>query len=824
MKRPDSQSRLVREDRSERWSESGWGLGAIRRGEVTTFGVFSRRATRILLEIYESSVGQDASYECWLEKNPIDNIWRAKLTSLPQNTLYGFRCWGPNWPYDPAWRRGGSLAGFLADYDAEGNRFNPNKVLFDPYARELSHDRAAVERFLDKPSDGSSHVAASGRGSVSDAAVWVFATGPLLHRGAPARSIDTGRLAPKGILIEDATTTGKRPYLPPEHATIYEAHTRGLTQHNSSSRLGCLVRGIPDFEKVVSVPVHLRGTYAGVAYLAPYLRALGFTTIELLPIQHAERGHDDVREPNTNFWGYMTLSYFAPDRRYAYDKSAGGPTREFRQMVRAYHDQGIEVYLDVVYNHTGEGGNWLGRSDTTGFVSLGGFDAAEYYLETDRGLIIEGATGCGNQLNCSSFRSQALVLDSLAYWIDAMGIDGFRFDLAPVLGRIPNAFERTNWHEQKRFFRDHPLLERIRDLGRERSVEMIAEAWDLWGYEVGNFPADWGEWNGRYRDSVRRYLRGDGNAREFADMVNGDYIHFNDQDGPQRSIDFIVAHDGFTLLDLVSYNQKNNDGAWPFGPSDGGADENLSWDSSGNAELRRQRLRNCWVILVFSRGIPMAVYGDELGRTQNGNNNPWSLDSLATWNNYDQIATNCPTRLDPCPPEGHRRGPLVREGSSAQQIRYHDNFGQALSDERENPLFRLVHFLLELRQRSAILANLKYGDLSLERGQDVTYRFYREDGRSSLHDGNRCLVVVIDGSKVGEGDFALLVNMWSEAVSFSIPPTREGFEWRRIVDTAGWAERTNNHWPLDGAEPVSGSYAVHAYAIVVLEQGRVAGS
>jgi glycogen operon protein len=820
MKRRELSTKPIEADHSERWAEATWALGANRSGDVISFGVFSGRATKVLLEIYDAPMGEGASFECWMEKNPADHVFRAAIKNLPIGVLYGFRCWGPNWPYDDAWRRGGSLAGFISDFDIEGNRFNPNKVLFDPYARELTHDRAAVERIIARGESEGPSGNPSERPRASDSPVWVFATGPLHHRGEPARAIDTGRWAPKGIVIEDGTSTGKRPYLPPEHACIYESHTRGISQHVSASRLGCLVRGIPDFEQVVSVPPSLRGTYAGAAYLAPYLRALGFTTVELLPIQHAERGHDDVREPNTNFWGYMTLGYFAPDRRYAFDKSAGGPTREFKQMVRAFHDQGIEVYLDVVYNHTGEAGNWFGRSDTTGFVSMGGFDAAEYYLETERGLIVEGATGCGNQLNCSSPRSQSLVLDSLTYWIEHMGIDGFRFDLAPVLGRIPNVFERTNWHEQRRFFRDHPLLERIRDLGRERSVEMIAEAWDLWGYEVGNFPADWGEWNGRYRDSVRKYLRGDGNAREFADLVNGDYIHFNDQGGPQRSIDFIVAHDGFTLMDLVSYNYKRNDQGWPFGPSDGGADENLSWDSDGQAWLRRQRLRNFWVILVFSRGVPMSVYGDELGRTQNGNNNPWSLDSTATWTNYDQIATNQPTALEPCPPEGYRRGKVLGAGDEAGQPRYHDNFGAAECDDLHNPLFLLVQFLLQMRQRSAILANLKYGDLSLERGADVTYRFYREDAHTHLTDGNRCMIVLIDGRSADKGDFAVLLNMWSESVAFSVPPTRDGYEWRRIVDTATWAETVYNYWPLEQAEVVTGSYSLHPYTIVVLEQAH----
>ncbi|HEY5961165.1 MAG TPA: alpha-amylase family glycosyl hydrolase [Polyangiaceae bacterium] len=810
------QSQISSIDHDE-WGRVKYPLGAVRHGDDITFAVFSRRATRVLLEIYDAPFGADAVFECFMTKHPEDQVFRAKLRGCKPNTVYGFRCWGPNWPYDSAWRRGGSLAGFLTDFDAEGNRFNPNKVLFDPYARELTHDRAAVERLL--PGHKSPNQEARGpRKAISDDPIWVFATGPLPHQGIPVRSIDTGRWAPKGIAVVDATLTGSRPFLPPEKAIIYEGHVRGITQHPSASRLACLLRGVPHFETSVSIPPHLRGTYAGAAYFAPYLRALGFSTLELLPIQHAERGHDSVRQPDANFWGYMTLGYFAPDRRFAFDKRPGGPTREFKQMVRAFHDQGIEVYLDVVYNHTGEGGNWFGRSDTTGFVSLGGFDAAEYYLESERGLIIEGATGCGNQLNCSSHVSQSLVLDSLQYWIDDMGIDGFRFDLAPVLGRIPNAFERTNWTEQRRFFRDHPLLERIRDLGRERSVEMIAEAWDLWGYEVGNFPADWGEWNGRYRDATRRFMRGDGNAREFADAVNGDSIHFNDQGGPQRSVDFIVAHDGFTLLDLVSYNVKNNQNPWPFGPSDGGSDENLSWDSGGDAGVRRQRVRNFWVILMFSRGIPMAVYGDELGRTQNGNNNPWSLDSIATWNNYDQLATNRPTAIDPVGEEGMHRARVLDATHDPLKPRYHDNFGTAQCDEGINPLFRLVQFLLELRQRSAILANLRYGDLSLQRGDEVTYRFVREDGRSAIGDNQRCLMMLIDGYLAGEGDFALLINMWSEAVPFQPPTCRSGHCWRRLVDTAVWAEPNYNYWRVEAAAPVPGAYSVNPFSIVVLEQ------
>jgi isoamylase len=547
----------------------------------------------------------------------------------------------------------------------------------------------------------------------------------------------------------------------------------------------------------VSIPPAMRGTYAGLAHLAPYLRALGFSTIELLPVHHAEAGREAESGPDSNFWGYMTLGYFAPNRRYAFDRSPGGPTREFQQMVRALHDAGIEVYLDVVYNHTGEAGNWMDRPDTTGFVSLGGFDAAEYYMSTENGFIVEGATGCGNQLNCSSPAAHDLVLDSLQYWIDAMGIDGFRFDLAPVLGRTPNAFERTAWESQKRFFPEHPLLVEIRDLGRRHSVEMIAEAWDLWGYEVGNFPSEWGEWNGRYRDAVRHFLRGDGNAREFAEMVNGDFAHFADNGGAGRSIDFVDAHDGFTMLDLVSYAQKNNQQPWPFGPSDGGNDDNASSDSGGQHARRRQQLRNIWTLLIYSRGIPMAVYGDELGRTQNGNNNPWCLDSVATWTNYRQIATCSPTAL---PTEG---------GGT-----YHDNFGTAEGQADRNPLFVFVRYLMKIRQQSPVLGRTTGGS-GPSPVSDVPYRFVREDGHSGLCADNRCVMVLIDGHQVGERDTVLFINSWREPVSFAIPAGRV---FRRIIDTAVWAEAENNCWSREQAPVVGGAYQVHPYSTVVLEE------
>ncbi len=767
---------------------AGWGtatfpLGAHRDGDDVTLAVFSRRAERILLEIYDATAGSDARFDYWLAKNPADHVWRAKLARVPPGTAYGFRCWGPNWLFDAAWQRGGSAAGFVADVDAEGNRFNPNKVLFDPYARELSHDMHTPALFA---------AGLDGR---------LYATGGSPYEGRPRRELDTGRWAPKGLIIEAPGDSGVRPRLPREKAVIYEAHVRGISRHPSATELPELLAGYPGFAAVRAVPDELRGTYAGAAVLAPYLKALGFTAIELLPVQETDNDTNPDDAPGGNYWGYMTFGYFAPDRRYAFDTSPGGPTREFKAMVKAFHDEGLEVYLDVVYNHSGEGGNRVGRRDEVAFTSLGGFDAVEYYVLTEDGRLVDGATGTGNQINFSAEAPQRLVLDSLAYWIEEMGVDGFRFDLAVVLGRKPNNFPRDDWDAQKWFFPDHPLLLQIRNLGAAHDVEMIAEAWDLWGYQVGNFPAQWGEWNGRYRDAVRGFLKSDGNARSFISMVNGDYHHFFDHGGPQHSVNFVTAHDGFTLLDLVSYDIKNNDQGWPFGPSDGGTDDNKSWDSGGNQALRRQRLRNFWTIQAFSRGVPMAVWGDEFGRTQNGNNNPYNIDSVATWSNYRMLATNSPTRI-----------PTGVEGA------YHDNFGTADCASNRNPLFGFVRHVLDLRRKSKALKQRAYGDLVMDSGGDVTYWFKKEDGVSDVREGDRCISLRIDGSEVGEFDFLLFINMYWQAVAFTFPPAGAGHEWARIIDTATWAESHDNVWSIDAAARLSGRYSVNAYSIVVFRE------
>ncbi len=758
-------------------------------GMVATFAVLSAHATKVLLEIHARPIGEHARYDYWMAKGP-DGIWRAKLGSVPVGAYYGYRCWGPNWDFDPTWTRGNSPAGFLLDVDAQGNRFNPNKLLIDPYARELSHDRETPDMKDNFGQNGGMYGSGSG--------IYAGDNNRLVE--VTRREFDTGPWAPKSVLIKDHASFGKKPRVAQKDAIIYETHLKGLTRHPSSARLGDILRGIPGFESVMEVPDSLRGTYAGAAYMAKYLKALGYTAVEFLPVHEFandlnpeefpgwDRHFDEP--PHGNYWGYMTYGFFAPDLRYAHDKSPGGPTREFKRMVKSFHDEGLEVYLDVVYNHTGEGGLWDSTGDTAELLCFRGLDNAGYYTLTGDNRYYWESTGCGNNLDSTKPSVQSLIKDSLRYWSLEMGVDGFRFDLATVLGRTgPN-------HD---FESGSRLLKDIAALAEKEHIEVMAEAWDLGGYHVGDFPKGWAEWNGIYRDSVRRFLKGDANALDFIQSLNGDYAHFQDQGGPQKSVNFLTAHDGFTLMDLVSYNTKRNDGAWPFGPSDGGTDDNLSWDSGDDQALRRQRLRNFFVVQFLSRGVPMTCGGDEFGRTQNGNNNPYKIDSIGIWLNYAMIATPAPTAV-------------FTGGSGA----YHDNYGRDAGTTGKNGLFLFVRYVIGLRKAHASLRQDRFGDLALDKGGDVTYFFKREDGFSDLSGGEDRVHCHIDGSGIGDEDLLVFINMHPESVDFSIPPPASGKRWLRLIDTATWAEAQGNYWPTDQAEAMGNTYGVNARSVVVL--------
>ncbi len=781
----------------QRWADLVTPLGVQHHGEFTTFAVYSRNAQRMLLEIYTEAMGAPARFDYWMARGR-DDVFRARIAGVPAGTLYGLRCWGQNWPFSPEWRRGNNVHGFITDVDTDGNRFNPNKLLFDPYARELSHDRETPEL--------------KSRGHHAG----MYGSGPGLYTGfgiepVVRRTFDTGPWAPKGVVVRDSTRVGEKPLFAQKDLIIYETHLRGLTRHPSSQRLSHIVRGIEGFEEVIDVPKELRGTYRGAAYAAPYLKALGCNAVELLPVHEAANAlcPDDEPEidrtptepPHGTYWGYMTYGYFAPDRRYAHDQSLGGPTREFKEMVRAFHEAGIAVILDVVYNHSGEGGLWEGDPSSAEILFLRGLDNAQYYALSGEGnRFYFETTGCGNNLDCSKPCVERLILDSIEYWAREMGIDGFRFDLATVLGR-----DSAGWG----FRGGASLLSAIEALAEDEQFIVIAEAWDTAsdGYQVGQFPHGWAEWNGRYRDAVRRFLKGDeGKVFEFVDVVNGDYQNFFDQGGPHKSVNFITAHDGFSLLDLVSYNHKNNLQPWPFGPSDGGTDQNDSWDSGGDQRLRRQRLRNFLTVLLFSRGVPMLRGGDEFAHTLNGNNNPYKIDSVATWLNYDMIATRAPTRC--------------ATGGSG---RYHDNYGEDRNPSGKNGLFLFCARLLALRKRHVCLRQDKFADFQLDAGDDVTYLFKRPDAHHDLDGSERSVSLRIDGSAVGDVDFHLCINMSAADVEFTLPSAAADEPWQRLIDTADWAEERGNYFEHERSVLFAegARYGVHPFSIAVFQQIRL---
>lgn len=757
------------------WAEADWPLGAHVRSDGVTFAVHAPAATRLQLEFYDEAVGAEAGVS-FLPAKGKDGIWRAKISGVLIGTLYAYRAWGKNWPHRVSWKPGTGV-GYISDRDKEGNRFNPNKVVFDPYAVEITHTMYSD--------------AIRGQGVDNG----VFGTGDDDYDGQKRRDVDTAPYVPKGVIISDTTALLPKPRIPNERSSIYEAQVEQLCGHPSVMRLGQLLGEEPGFENVRDIPEELLGTFKGAGMMAPYLKALGFTTLELLPVHEtnvSESGEDGF----TNAWGYMTLSFFSPNRGYSSDKSLGGPTREFKEMVNAFHEVGMEVYLDVVYNHTAEGGNWANDVATTGFTNLGGLATADYYVMTGGHALVDGATGTSNQLNYSSEAARSLVKDSLAYWTRQMGVDGFRFDLATVLGRLPAEADPDDWNQQKRFFTEHPLLLDIASFAEDEHIQVIAEAWDMWGYEVGNFPAGWGEWNGRYRDTIRKFLKGDGNTSSFLDMINGDHRHFADTGGPQNTINFIDAHDGFNMADLVSYQKKNNYQPYPFGPSDGGSDDNESWDSRGDQVLRRQRVRNFWVTLFFSRGIPMVVAGDEFGRTQNGNNNPWALNSVAMRNNYEMIPTNSPHEVP------------VADGVDAF---YHDNFGKFNSEHNVNGLFRFATFITNLRQRHESLQQKQYGDLVAD-NRDVSYLYHSPSLTAHPAEGDRSISIFINN----EGDnFWLMVNMTDSPVNFRVPLAGRNRAWRRLIDTHAWAESVHNFWPEGEGEIVENTAHLDGWSIVV---------
>ena len=439
-------------------------------GTAVKFRVFSSRATRIEVAAFSSPSGQGEKVSVPMTKDAGTNVWSVTIPladlrakGIDKTIYYGYRAWGPNWPFDAAWKAG-TGAGFVTDVDGQGNRFNPNKLLLDPYALEVSHDPVN-----DANRDGT-----------------IYASGPA-HRFH-----DTALVAPKAIVLKpEATRVGNRPERPFKDEIVYEVHLRGLTRADES------------------VPEKLRGTYAGAALKARYLKDLGVTAVEFLPVHETPNDQNDL-DPNSddgdNYWGYSNYNYFSPDRRYSSDTSPGGPTREFKAMVKAFHDQGLKVYLDVVFNHTGEGGLYgADKPDVANILCYRGLDNPTYYELSGDARFYYDNTGVGGNFNTADPVVRNLVVDSLQYWTKVMGVDGFRFDLAPVLG---NDKERDGFEFDK-LEAANPLNRLVRELPVRPAkggpgADLIAEPWAIGTFQLGDFPAGWAEWNGRFRDTIRR--------------------------------------------------------------------------------------------------------------------------------------------------------------------------------------------------------------------------------------------------------------------------------------------------------------------------------
>ncbi|SCK30995.1 isoamylase [Streptomyces sp. WMMB 322] len=731
-------------------------------GESITFRVHSSAATRMLVELYDKAAGAAEKGSLLLEKESgADGTWTATVTvaelrekyGIEGTVYYGYRAWGPNWPYDKDWEKG-SEAGFVSDVDGKGNRFNPNKLLLDPYAREVSHDPLR-EGMTDKG---------------------VYGSGPE-HRGK-----DSGTQAPKGIVLPetdpgDGGGTGEKPRRALKDDIVYEVHLRGLTKNDSS------------------IPADERGTYKGAAAKAEELAELGVTAVEFLPLQEAQNDANDADPDSSaddNYWGYVTDNFFAPDRRYAADDSPGGPTREFRAMVKAYHDAGIKVIADVVYNHTGEGGPWKeGDKNTYGIHSYRGLDNPTYYSLTDDRQEPVDNTGVGGNFNTYNPVAQNLVIDSLRYWKDTLGIDGFRHDLASVLGNTceHGCFKYSATDPKTAL---HRITEEMpaRGAGGGEGTDWIAEPWALGEgtYQVGNFPAGWSEWNGKYRDTLRAHQNKPDRKvtpGQLATRLAGSSDLYGD-DGrrPFNSVNFMVAHDGFTQRDLYACNEKKNDQAWPYGPSDGGSDDNISWDQGGGAAAQRQAARNGFAFLMMSAGTPMMTGGDEVLRSTRCNNNPYNLDNEANW--------------------------LSHEFDSDQET-FRTYTHRLLEFRKAHPALRPADFYTSKDTNGNGTGQL---DWFTPAGAAPDEAYWNDAS-------NQALAWRIDGTEFDDPADGLYVayNGSSGAVDFTLPSPGEGKEWHRVTDTGAASEGAGQVAEPGSEEPVGGKgekYKLGGRSVAVL--------
>lgn len=540
-------------------------LGATLTDAGVNFAVYSQYAAQVFLLLFNHP--QDVQASDMIKMERTQNVWHVFISGLKAGHLYGYRVVGEYNPF-------------------QGKRFNPYKLLIDPYAKALTG------KF-----DPQGHLL-FGYDVQAD------------NKDLTMDQRDSTQAMPKCIVIDDRFDWqgDLPPAIPMDKLVIYEAHVKGYTAHPSSK---------------VKDP----GTYLGFIEKIPHLQRLGINAVELMPVHQFYVQDFLLKKGLTNFWGYDSVGFFAPEVSFSTNASIGCQVQEFKTLVRQLHKAGIEVILDVVYNHTAEG-NELGPT-----LCFKGLDNPSYYLlrgnsPEDPYRYYTNDTGCGNTINAENPAVMQMVLDSLRYWVQVMRVDGFRFDLAVVLAKVQGKFDRSS-----AFFdavANDPVLS---------TVKMIAEPWDLTSYQVGNFPPGWSEWNGKFRDTVRRFLKGDeGQVPDLASRISGSAdMYQNDGRKPYSSVNFITCHDGFTLNDLVSYNGKHNEANGEENRD--GSDDNNSWNCGAEGEtsdaailkLRRQQAKNALCLLFFSSGVPMMLSGDEIMHSKKGNNNTWCQDNELNW-------------------------------------------------------------------------------------------------------------------------------------------------------------------------------------------------
>ena len=665
-------------------------LGASYDGAGVNFALFSQVAQKVELCLFDEE-DRETRVEM-TEQNSY--VWHNYLPGIQPGQRYGYRVYGP---YDPA----------------KGLRCNPNKLLLDPYAKaiegNIDGDESLYSYWFKSPEDVTS-----------------------------MNTLDSAPHTMKSAVVNPYFDWGndQHPNISYHDSVIYEAHVRGMTNLN------------------LDVPPDIRGTYAGLAYpsVIEYLRKLGVTAIELMPIHQFVNDSFLQEKGLSNYWGYNTIGFFAPHNAYSSSGQRGEQVNEFRSMVKAYHRAGMEVILDVVYNHTAEGNN-LGPT-----LSFKGIDNGAYYrlVDNDRRHYFD-TTGTGNSLLMRSPHALQLITDSLRYWVTEMHVDGFRFDLAATLARQFQEVDKLS-----AFF---DIVEQDPVISR---VKLIAEPWDLGsgGYQVGGFPSSWSEWNGRYRDCVRDFWRSQPSTLpEFASRLMGssDLYQMNGR-RPVASVNFITAHDGFTMNDLVSYNEKHND-ANGEGNRDGESN-NRSWNCGVEGpttikdvnDLRQQQMRNMFATLLCSQGIPMICGGDEVARTQQGNNNAYCQDNAISWTNWDL-------------------------------------------DDSQKDLLEFVSKLIHLRLEHPVLHRRRFftgrepGDpddkIPQVEWMDHTGSIMDMEDWSNTHAFS--VMIYLNGSDIPEADwygnqmvdnnFILIFNAHYEPIMFTLPDERYGKKWRLVVDT-----------------------------------------